>query len=245
MWRVCLTLIRACLMARDGLIAENLALRSQLALVHGQLVARKRRKPKTTRSFRILWSLFASFWADWKEHIVLVKPETVIRWHRMGFKAYWRWKSKPKGGRPAISIEMRTLIRKLNQENPLWSPERIHAHLNLLGFDPPVPNTIRKYMRRPPSSPEHRQAWQTFLKNHMDETWAIDFFTVPTLTFRILYALSYSIIQGVRSFTSASRPIRPCNGQSINSTKLWHSTSNLDIYFVTMTVSAAMAFPTF
>ena len=89
-------------------------------------------------------------------------------------------------GRPRVDAEMRALIRRFNEENPLWSAERIRDHLKLLGFDPPSSNTIRKYMKRPLSRPGQRQAWFTFLRNHMSETWAIDFFTVPTLTFRML-----------------------------------------------------------
>ncbi|MHB9035975.1 MAG: integrase core domain-containing protein [Armatimonadota bacterium] len=183
--------IRGMLVSRATLIQENLALRSQLALFEHQVLAGKRRKPRTTPAFRQLWVILARFFADWKSIIVVVKPETVIGWHRTAFRWYWRRKSKPEG-RPPVSTATIAQIKRIHKENPLWSPERIHDQLISLGIsDVPCPNTIAKYIpeiRKPPSE-KARQSWRTFLSNHMYNTWATDFFTVPTITFRILYVL--------------------------------------------------------
>jgi hypothetical protein len=111
-----------------------------------------------------------------------MKPATVKKWHTAAFRLYWRRKSKP--GRPEIEPEMQALIRKLSAENPLWSAERMGQQLGLLGYDPPCTDTILKYMLRPrqPST-----TWLPFLRNHLDVSWAIDFCTVPTLSFRTLF----------------------------------------------------------
>ena len=116
-----------------------------------------------------------------------MKPKTVLKWHEHAFLNWWRWKSRRKGGRPTISQEMRTLIRRLSRENVLWSAETIHGHLVLLGFDPPCPDTIRKYMVKPKGGRNKSQTWLTFLRNHLQVSWAMDFFTVPTVRFQILY----------------------------------------------------------
>ncbi|MHB9037564.1 MAG: integrase core domain-containing protein [Armatimonadota bacterium] len=101
---------------------------------------------------------------------------------------FWRHKSQRKNGRPIVSVDMRKLIKKINLENPLWSPERIHDQLADLGFNPPSPNAIRKYLPKPTSdTSKSPQAWRTFLANHMDVSWAMDFAVVPTLTFRLIY----------------------------------------------------------
>lgn len=124
----------------------------------------------------------------WKEALCIVKPETVIRWQHEGFRIFWRYKSRRKIGRPVVAAEMRRLIRWIAAENTLWSPERIHYQLVSLGFDPPAPNTIRKYLPEPTGGRrESSQVWKTFFANHMDVTWAMDFLVVPTLTFRLLY----------------------------------------------------------
>jgi hypothetical protein len=115
----------------------------------------------------------------------IVKPETVVRWHRAGFRTYWRWKSRPRGGRPSIPSEIRQLIREMSVANPLWGAPRIHGELLKLGID--VGQTsVAKYMakgrRRPPS-----QGWKVFLRNHADGIAAMDLFVVPTISFRLLY----------------------------------------------------------
>jgi putative transposase len=116
-----------------------------------------------------------------------MKPKTVLQWHAAALLQWWRWKSRPKGGRPTISPETRALIRRLSRENVLWSAETIHGHLVLLGLNPPCPDTIRKYMLKPKGGGKKSQSWLTFLRNHLQVSWAMDFFTVFTLRFQILY----------------------------------------------------------
>ncbi len=122
---------------------------------------------------------------------MVVTPATVIRWHRRGFRWYWARKSKPRG-RPVISPATIALIKRVHRENPLWSPERIHDQLVSLGLtDVPAPNTIAKYVPtlRVPPSEKSQQSWRTFLANHRQAIWAMDFFTVATLRFQVLYVL--------------------------------------------------------
>jgi putative transposase len=128
--------------------------------------------------------ILLQLWKNWREALIVVKPETVIKWHRQGFKRYWRWKSKAPVGRPKIDKEIRELIGKMSRENPLWGVPRIQAELRLLGFDL-AESTVAKYRVRGSASPS--QTWKTFLANHAKQIAAIDFFTVPTLTFRNLY----------------------------------------------------------
>ena len=116
---------------------------------------------------------------------MIVQPDTVVGWHRQGFRLYWRWKSRAKVGRPKIEAEIRNLIRRMSRKNPSWGVPRIQSELALLGHSVSEA-TVRKYRirkRKPPS-----QTWQTFLANHLTDIVAIDFFTVPTATFRILFA---------------------------------------------------------
>jgi len=123
-------------------------------------------------------------WTGWRHTLILVKPETVIGWHRKGFKLYWTWKSRNRGGRPPIDAGIRSLIRRMARENPTWGAPRIHGELLMLGFEV-AEATVSRYMprrRKPPS-----QSWRTFLRNHTLDLVSIDFFVVPTATFRILY----------------------------------------------------------
>jgi len=172
--------LRAMLLARSSLALENLALRQQLA-VYKQSVNR----PKLRRRDRIFWVCLSRLWSNWRSALSMVQPETVIRWHRQGFKLFWRWKSRNgKRGRPPLSREIRELIRRMSRENPGWGAPRICSELLLLGPDV-VERTVAKYMvrtRQPPS-----QTWRTFLDNHVPDIAACDFFTVPTATFRVLY----------------------------------------------------------
>jgi transposase InsO family protein len=116
--------------------------------------------------------------------LLIVQPETVIGWHRQGFRLYWRWKSRTKQGRPCVAREIRDLIRRMSRENPLWGAPRIQSELRLLGHDV-ADSTVARYMVRQHKPPS--QNWRTFLSNHMKQTAAIDFFTVPTVTFRVLF----------------------------------------------------------
>ena len=165
---------------RLELIAENLALRQQLALLN-----RTATRPKLRTQDRFFWATLSSLWKNWRSALIIIKPDTVLRWHRQGFRNYWRWKSKARNsGRPKIDSEIRELIRRMSEENPLWGAPRIQAELNLLGFNV-AESTVAKYrikIRKPPS-----QMWKTFLSNHAETIAGIDFFTVPTATFRNLY----------------------------------------------------------
>src|SRR3979411_2278481 len=114
----------------------------------------------------------------------ILKPETVIRWHRAGFRACWRWKSRARGGRPKTPLEIRQLIRDMSIANPLWGAPRIHGELLMLGIDVGQ-TTVAKYMVRPRRPPS--QGWKTFLRNHVDGIASIDLFVVPTISFRLLY----------------------------------------------------------
>jgi len=168
---------------------EILALRSQLSIMQQEILNNKIKKPLFTPAFRQLWVLISKTFTDWKSCLILVKPETVISWHKKAFKFYWGVKSK-KAGRPGISSETIALIKRIHKENPLLSPEKIHERLvNLSVIDAPAPNTIAKYIPdiRKPSSEKQKQSWRTFLDNHRKQIWSMDFFKVPTLCFKILY----------------------------------------------------------
>jgi transposase InsO family protein len=168
---------------------ENLALRSQLAIYQQQQTNKKISKPRVNIVFRQLWVLLSRVLPKWKDTLVIVKPETVIGWHKTAFKFYWKKKSK-KAGRPKISPETIALIKRIHDENPLLSPEKIHEKLVALNvIDAPAPNTIAKYIPESRKTPtdKQKQSWKTFLNNH--GVWAMDFMVVPTITFKILYVL--------------------------------------------------------
>jgi hypothetical protein len=118
--------------------------------------------------------------------LAIIKPDTIVRWHRTGFRSYWRWKSRPRGGRPTVPLEIRELIREMSIANPLWGAPRIHGEMLKLGIEI-GPTSVAKYVakrRAPPS-----QGWKTFLRNHADGIAAMDLFVVPTISFRLLYGL--------------------------------------------------------
>jgi transposase InsO family protein len=118
--------------------------------------------------------------------LAIVKPDTLVRWHRAGFRSYWRWKSRRRGGRPIVPVEIRRLIREMSIANPLWGAPRIHGELLKLGID--IGQTsVAKYMARRRGPPS--QGWKTFLNNHADGIAAMDLFVVPTISFRLLYGL--------------------------------------------------------
>ncbi len=173
--------IRSLVRNQADLATENLALRQQLAVL-----AERKRRPRLSWRDRVLWVWFSRLWVGWRSCLMIVQPDTVVRWHQQGFRLYWRWKSRTgKVGRPKIEAEIRRLIRRMSRENPSWGVPRIQSELALLGHTVSEA-TVRKYRiryRKPPS-----QTWRTFLDNHMADIVAIDFFTVPTATFRILFA---------------------------------------------------------
>jgi putative transposase len=166
---------------RRELALENLALRQQLAAWKA-----RQPRPRLTEMDRVFWVVLSRLWKNWRSSLQVVRPETVVRWHRRGFRLYWAWKSRGRWGRPAIGRDLRDLIRRMSRANPLWGAPRIHGELLKLGLSVSQA-TVSKYMvrlRRPPS-----QAWRTFLKNHAEHLIALDFFTVPTATFRVLFVL--------------------------------------------------------
>ena len=127
-------------------------------------------------------------WARWKQPLILVTPRTVVNWHRAGFRLYWKWLSRArgKGGRKPVSREIRALIFQMVAENPTWGAPRIHGELLMLGFDVSEP-TVSRWLRRAPRPHDPAKHWLTFLRNHREAIAAMDFFTVQTLTFGILY----------------------------------------------------------
>ena len=173
------------LRSRSTLAAENLFLRKQLALFQERKVKPQRLNDSTRWLMSALSRLF-----NWRDALVVVKPETLIRWHRKGFRLFWRWKSKP-SGRPPLPAEIRALIRTITADNITWSEERIANELKLkLGISA-SPRTVGKYLQRQPTgrTPDRGQRWLTFIRNHADSIVACDFFTVVTYNFSILYVL--------------------------------------------------------
>ena len=165
---------------RAALQAEILALRHQLAVLHKNAPPRLRLQ----RSDRWLWVLLSRCWSGWRPCLQIVRPDTVVRWHRRAFAWYWTRKSRQRPGRPEVATEIRDLIRRMSQANPLWGAPRIHGELRKLGIAV-AQSTVARYLPRPRKPPS--QNWRTFLTNHLAQTAAIDFFTVPTATFRILF----------------------------------------------------------
>lgn len=166
---------------RRSIEAENLILRRQLSLYKERGV-KPRRIDAATR-VRLAW---LARWCDWRSSLTVVRPETVIRWHRAGWRLLWRYRSRP--GRPRIPLELRQLIRRIATDNPLWGEERIANELLLkLGIRVSA-RTVRKYMpKRPPGRPRGDQRWVTFLRNHAKTIIACDFFVAVTVTFQLLY----------------------------------------------------------
>jgi hypothetical protein len=168
--------------SRAALQLEVLALRHQLDV----LKRSQTRRLRLTRVDRLLWVWFVSAWPRWRDGLVIVKPETFITWQRQGFRLFWTWKSRHRGGRPTISSEVRTLIRTMSDANSLWGAPRIHGELLKLGINISQ-TTVATYMRRRQRPPS--QTWRTFLANHVTQLMAADFFVVPTATCRLLFVL--------------------------------------------------------
>ena len=183
------SVLRALLLTLPSLLRSNAALRAEILALRHQVTVLQRqlggRRVRLERADRILWVWLLRLWSDWRSPLVIVQPETVLRWHRQGFRLYWRWKSRPRRpGRPRISQEIQELIRKMADANPTWGAPRIHGELLTLGIRVSE-STVSKYLprrRKPPS-----QGWRTFLANHLHEAIAVDFAVVPTVTFQILF----------------------------------------------------------
>jgi hypothetical protein len=168
--------------SRASLAAEILVLRHQINI-------QQRHSPKRqtfSATDRLIFAGLYQFAPTVLNALAIVKPETVMKWHRVGFRSFWRWKSPCRGGRPTVPPEIRKLIREMSIANPLWGAPQIHGELLKLGID--VGQTsVAKYgvkRREPPS-----QGWKTFLRNHADGIAAMDMFVVPTISFRLLYGL--------------------------------------------------------
>jgi putative transposase len=165
-----------------NLAIENLALRQQLA-VYKRTAPRPRLRPTD----RLLWVLLARVWAGWRQPLVIVTPDTVLRWQRRRFREYWtRLSGRPTGGRPAVPVEIKALITRMANANPLWGAPRIHGEILKLGIDV-AERTVSRLM--PKRRPYPSQTWRTFLTNHVRDLVSIDFFTVPTARLRVLFVL--------------------------------------------------------
>jgi hypothetical protein len=169
--------------SRADLALEIVALRQQIAVLR-----RKRPRPQLNSRDRLFWTALRRLWPGWNQVLVIVKPDTVVGWHRAGFRWYWRWRSLRRFGRPRISEELRTLICRLARENPSWGAPKIHGELLKLGFDL-CERTVARYLRRVRRRGDPAKNWLTFLENHREVIVALDFFTVPTITFQLLYFL--------------------------------------------------------
>ena len=160
---------------------EILALRQQI----GVLQRSTRKRPRLTAADRVFWAWLSGIWKDWRSALAIFKPATVIGWHRKGFRLLWTWRiRRGRTGRPAIPLDVRNLIRRMSRQNPTWGAPRIHGELLKLGID--IGETsVAKYLvrhRMPPS-----QTGRTFLENHVKSLVSVDFFTVPTVRFQVLY----------------------------------------------------------
>ncbi len=201
-------------------------LQTEIAALHHQVRILRQRggeRPRLRLSDRIFWTWLSRLWSGWRRTLVIVKPDTVLAWHRGGFQLYWRWKSRNRGpGRPKVSREVRALIRKMCLSNPRWGAPRIHGELLKLGID--VGETsVALYMvrgRKPPS-----QTWRTFLENHLRQIVAVDFFVVPTLTFRVLFVFVVLVHdrRRVLHFNVTSHPTAKWTAQQIREAFPWET----------------------
>jgi len=166
--------------SKSRLEAENAALRRQLIVLQRKV----RGRVHFTNSDRLFFIQLYGWFPSVLKVITIMRPETIVRWHRAGFRRYWRWKSRSLGGRPQIEADLRALIRRMSIDNPLWGAPRIHGELLKLGFEV-AQTSVAKYMvkRHGPPSP----GWRTFLRNHAPDIAAMDLFVAPTIGFNLLY----------------------------------------------------------
>ncbi len=176
--------ILTCLRSHAAVAAENLFPRKQLGLY----IERKVRPRRATDSIRFVLAHLSRFF-DWRNALTMVKPDTLIRWHRRGFRLFWKWKSRPRG-RPRVPVNLQKLIVEIAMDNPSWGEERIADELLLKIGIQISPRTIRRYIPKPPWRPaDPSQLWMTFVKNHTKAIIAADFFVVVTATFQFVYVL--------------------------------------------------------
>jgi len=173
--------LRSVLKERRELALENLALRQQLAVLK-----RSQKRLKIKKQDRLVWIWLARTWSGWRAALIIVKPQTVVGWHRKGFKLHWTKLSQHRVGRPSVSLQVRTLIKQMATANPLWGAPRIHGELLKVGINVSE-RSVSRLMPRPRQPPS--QTWRTFLANHLNEIASVDLFTVPTATFRVLSCL--------------------------------------------------------
>lgn len=169
---------------RRELVLENIALRHQL-----EVLSRARRRAALQPADRYFWSSLARLWPAWRKHLVIVQPDTVVRWHRLGWRHYWRWRSRsPRRGRPRLDATIAAEIQRMTAENPRWGHMRVLGELRKLGCRVSL-QTVRRYRRDVPRDPS--PSWRTLLETHRPEIWASDFFTVHTLWFQTLYVFFF------------------------------------------------------
>jgi len=178
-----LTYLRTSVRSHHDLGLEILALRQQLAVLK-----RRQPRPHLERRDRLFWVALHALWDRWMDALIIVKPETVVGWHRAGFRLYWRFRSSvSRAGRCKIDAEVYEAIKRMARENPPWGAPKIHGEILKLGFKV-AERTVSRYLARATPRPsDSGQLWQTFLRNHREVTTAMDFFSVPTITFKLLY----------------------------------------------------------
>jgi transposase InsO family protein len=171
------------LYSRRDLMLENLALRQQLAVLKS-----KDRRLRLATPDKLFWVLSRRLWTGWRKALIVVTPDTVVRWHRSGFRLYWAWLSRHRVrlGRKRIGRQTRDLVFQMLAQNPTWHAPRVHGELTMLGLEVSE-RTISRWMRQAPRNPEPARRWRTFLHNHREAIVAMDFFTVPTVTLGVLY----------------------------------------------------------
>jgi len=196
-------------------IAVEVALRQQVAVLKG-----KRPKPPLCPLDRLFWTVLRATRSRGKDALIIVKPDTVVGWHRAGFRLYWRWKSRPLGGRPRITEEIRVQIRRLAQENSGWGAPKIHGELQRLGFVLSG-TTVARYLRGPRRRGDPAKKWPTFLRNHREAIVALDLFTVPTATFRVLYCFFVIEHERHRPIESCSNCAKPFRRRLLIATPFW------------------------
>ncbi len=204
--------LSAFLRFRNSLGLEIVALRQQISVLK-----RTNHRPRLTPWDQLFWVFLRRVWSRWTEVLVVVKPETVVRWHRAGFRLYCRFLSRRREkGRTRISSELRQLLERMAKENPTWGAPRIHGELLKLGFEVSE-RTVSRYLARASRNGDARKLWLTFLKNHREVIAAMDFFTVPTATFRVLYCffvISHSR-RRVLHFNATEHPTSPWIAQQL------------------------------
>lgn len=196
--------------SRRHLVMENLALRHQLLMLNRTVKA-----PTLRKSDRPFWAALCAMWSRWTKVLVIVQPQTVVRWHQAGFRLFWRWKSRRRTGRTTTNRDLIELIRRMWQANPTWGSPRIRAELAKLGLQVSAA-TVRKYRPKGERGPTS-QSWRAFLRNHTKQLIAVDFFTVPTVTFRVLFVFVVLVHERrrVMHFAVTEAPSAAWAGQQI------------------------------